>query len=107
MTEHTATPWHCTRGYIASDSQGFLPLATPFAEGANQDKHGGPTPEAKANAAFIVKAVNERADMLEVIEEALFVLRNMTTKQYSEGEDRPIRKKLAAVLAKAQEKQDA
>ena len=65
MSKHNLIPWHVTEaGYIGSNGEGFVPLVSPFREGANKEKDGGPTEQAKANADFIVRAVNSHDDLL-------------------------------------------
>ena len=55
--KHTPGPWHATpAGHIGSENLGFVPLLTPFREGAHKDKFGNPTPEALANARLIAAA---------------------------------------------------
>ncbi len=55
-TQHTPGPWHvASDGYLSSD-YGFLPIIMPFLRKANRTKHGGPSPEAAANARLIAAA---------------------------------------------------
>ena len=54
----TPRPWHVSRGYIASDADGYVPIITPFTPDAHRDQHGNPSPEALANAELIVEAAN-------------------------------------------------
>ena len=67
MKEISPLPWRVTsEGYIASNA-GSLPIATPFRERAHRDKHGGVIPEARANAEYIVRAVNNHDSLVHVL----------------------------------------
>lgn len=70
MSKHTPTPWRESRGFISSDANGYVPLITPFREDAHREMHGNPTPEAQANAEFIVRACNSHDDLLKACESA-------------------------------------
>ena len=72
---HTPGPWRVTHdGYISSDN-GYVPMVTPFREDAHRDKHRNPTPEAMANAEFVVLAVNSHPALLEALEGLLREMR--------------------------------
>ena len=72
MSKHTPGPWHIAEpGYIASDANGFIPLITPFTAKAHRDMHNGATPEAMANAKFIVRAVNSHDELLSIVRDIL------------------------------------
>ena|SRR3990167_7328359 len=71
IATHTPTPWRTTpQGYIASQTEGFVPLTTPFREDAHRDQFRGPTPEAAANAAYICLAVNSHAALVTALQAA-------------------------------------
>lgn len=62
------TAWRVTEaGYLASEGEGFVELITPFVHDAHRDKHGGPSPRARANAEYIARAVNSHEAMLHAL----------------------------------------
>jgi len=71
--KHTPGPWEVTHGlnegYIASESQGFVPIRTPFREGVH--KHNDP--EVIANAHLIAAS----PDLLAAAEKAAEYLRSV------------------------------
>lgn len=69
MTEHTPTPWNASNQYLYG---GLLESPLPIASGKKEwaTDTGGPChQEAVANAAFIVKAVNNHEALVKALEE--------------------------------------
>ena len=62
MTDHTPTPWKALDQYIMDDN-GAVPIASGHIEWAT-GTHGTHHDTAKANAAFIVRAVNAHDDLV-------------------------------------------
>ena len=116
IATHTPTPWRTTpQGYIASQTEGFVPLTTPFREDAHRDQFRGPTPEAAANAAYICLAVNSHAALVAVAAISATLLKRLdleATERAARG-DSPVfpgaalRASLRAALAVLPRKEEA
>jgi hypothetical protein len=66
MSEHTPTPWNCGDQYLYADGR-TLPVASGQQDWATNP--GGPNYKtACANAAFIVKAVNNHEALVKALE---------------------------------------
>lgn len=98
-TQHTPGPWHVTpSGGIAGDGEAVvLNWESDVAECSGAKAINNGFGRAEANARLIAAA----PDLLEACQTALDGLAGMTTTQFSQGKDAPIREDLAEAIRKA------
>jgi len=75
MGKHTDTPWGATRKGD-DDKEGYIIMSPPRIGIHLALTHNGSRSVAKANAEFIVKACNNHAQLVRMLERALPYLQN-------------------------------
>lgn len=100
---HTPVPWRCDyAGHLYSSGEGYVAIITPFTPKEHHTEYGGATPKARANARFIVRAVNAHEKLVEACKRVLTAIEWSTTADRMESEEQAELLRAALALAEGE-----